>query len=143
MQRSSASDYFNSKGESVSVLQSGEPTIVAADILFNKEVHQPIISLTIRTPGGQVVYDTTTRWQKIQTPDFTAGERCQIEFALDLPLLDGDYELGLDIADANFSHFYDCLERALGFSVTGSNGAKGLVDLGAKFAIRKFSPDED
>ena len=126
---------LNLKRESVSVLRSGEPAIIAADVLFNKEVSQPIFSLIIRTPNGQVVYDTTTRWQKIQTPDFAAGERRRIEFSLDLPLLDGDYEFGLDIADSNFSHFYDCLERALAFSVTGSNGAKGLVDLGAKFKI--------
>jgi hypothetical protein len=54
--------------------------------------------------------------------------------------LDGDYELGVDIAAADFSHFYDCLERALGFSVIGSNGAQGLVNLEAKVLINKLPP---
>ncbi len=130
---------LNSENQPATVLCSGEPVVVAADILFHKEVHQPVFSLIIRTPDGRVVYDTTTNWMKIQTPRFTAGERCRVQFALDLPLLDGDYEIGVDIAAADFSHFYDCLERAMGFSIIGSDSSKGLVDLNAKFEINKSS----
>ncbi len=129
-------------GNPVSVLHSGSKTRLVIDAYFNKAVRQPIFSMVIRTPDGRVVYDTTTRWMKIQTPDFSAGDRCQVEFALDVPLLDGTYELGVDIADTDFSHFYDCLERALGFSVIASNGAQGLVDLGAKVTINRFAPTE-
>jgi ABC-type polysaccharide/polyol phosphate transport system ATPase subunit len=126
-------------GNPVSVLQSGSKTRLVIDAYFNKAVRQPIFSMVIRTPDGRVVYDTTTRWMKIQTPDFSAGDRCRVEFALDVPLLDGTYELGVDIADTDFSHFYDCLERALGFSIIASNGAQGLVDLGAKVTINHLN----
>jgi hypothetical protein len=54
-------------------------------------------------------------------------------------LLDGEYELGVDIASSNFSHFYDSLERALGFSVVGSSEAKGLANLSARFSIKNGS----
>jgi hypothetical protein len=67
-----------------------------------------------------------------------AGERCQVEFSLDLSLLDGEYELGVDIAATDVSHYYDRLERAMGFWVKSSNGAQGIADLGAKFSIRKI-----
>ena len=77
---------------------------------------------------------------KIRTPDFSAGDRCRLEYNLNLPLLEGEYELGVDIAASDFSHFYDCLERAFGFSITGSDGAQGLVDLEANVAINKVTP---
>jgi ABC-type polysaccharide/polyol phosphate transport system ATPase subunit len=134
---------LDAAGNPVSVLRSGAVTRLAIDAHFNKDVSQPIFSLIVRTPDGRVVYDTTTRWMKIQTPDFSAGDRCRVEFALNLPLLDGSYELGVDIASADFSHFYDCLERALGFSIVGAEGAQGLVDLGAQVAINKISSNGD
>lgn len=127
---------LDNQGNSLSTVQSGSSVCVAVDVVFNKNVQQPVFSLMIRTPDGRMIYDTTTRWMNFETPSFSAGERCRVEFRLDLPLLDGMYELGVDITDTNFSHFYDYLERALGFSVVGSKGAKGLVDLGAHVAIK-------
>jgi lipopolysaccharide transport system ATP-binding protein len=130
---------LDDEGRSVIAIDSGKPARVVVETKFNRDVHDPIFSLTIRTPDGRVVYDTTTRWMKIRTPDFSVGDRCQVEFALNLPLLEGEYEIGVDIAASDFSHLFDSLERALGFSIVGSNGAKGLVDLGAKFQIKKNS----
>jgi hypothetical protein len=130
---------LDDEGRSVIAIDSGKPARVVVETKFNRDVHDPIFSLTIRTPDGRVVYDTTTRWMKIRTPDFSVGDRCQVEFALNLPLLEGEYEIGVDIAASDFSHLFDSLEHALGFSIVGSNGAKGLVDLGAKFQIKKNS----
>ena len=111
-------------------------------LCFHKNVSNPIFSLVIRTPDGRVVYDTTTQWMKIRTPNFYAGDSCRIVYNLNLPLLEGEYELGVDIAASDFSHFYDCLERAFGFSIIGSDGAQGLVNLEAKVAINKLPPGE-
>ena len=128
----------NEENEVVTVAESGKQIAVAVQVKFNERVVNPVFSLVIRTPDGRVVYDTTTRWMNITTPDFPAGEIHQIKFDLNMNLLDGEYELGVDIASSNFSHFYDSLERALGFSVVGTNGAKGLVNLGAKFSLARL-----
>ena len=124
-------------GQPVTVLQSGAIGLAVVDVYFHKDVQHPIFSLTIRTPDGRIIYDTTTRWMNIQTPNFVAGERCQVEFTLNLSVLEGEYELGVDIVASDFSHYYDRLERAMGFWVKSSNGAKGLVDLEAKVTIKK------
>jgi ABC-type polysaccharide/polyol phosphate transport system ATPase subunit len=124
------------EGRPVNALQSGVPVVVAVDVLVHRDVHQPDFSLTIRTPDGRVVYDTMTSWMKIPMPDFTAGERCRIEYRLNLPLIEGTYELDVSIVPADLSHFYDYIERAVGFSVVGSAGAKGIVDLDAQVVIR-------
>jgi lipopolysaccharide transport system ATP-binding protein len=133
---------LNSSGAPTSVLQSGSRGTLLVDAVFHKDVKQPVFSFNIRTPDGRIVYDTTTRWMNIHTPDFSEGERCCLEYSLSFPLLDGGYELGVDIASADFSHYYDMLERALGFWVKSSNGAKGLADLSAKVTISKTSPKE-
>ncbi|HMN30112.1 MAG TPA: ABC transporter ATP-binding protein [Caldilineaceae bacterium] len=130
---------LDTQDQPVSVIQSGMPARVAMDVVFKKDVSDPIFSMIIRTPDGRIVYDTTTRWMHVRTPDFQAGERYRVVFALDLPLLSGVYELSVDIAASDFSHFYDCIEQALSFSVVGTNGAKGLVDLGAKVGFEKVT----
>ncbi|MDQ3249908.1 MAG: ABC transporter ATP-binding protein, partial [Chloroflexota bacterium] len=123
----------------VSVVQSGASVTVGVDVKFHKDVEEPIFSFTIRTTDGRIVYDTTTRWKKIRTPNFVAGERCQVEYSLDLPLLEGEYDLGVDVIATDFSHYYDRLERAMGFWVKSADGAQGLVDLDAKVAFHRLA----
>jgi ABC-type polysaccharide/polyol phosphate transport system ATPase subunit len=125
----------NERGDLITVVESGECVSVAIEVRFKELVQSPIFSLTVRTPDGQTVYDTTTRWMNIETPVFQPGTTSIIKFALNMCLLAGEYELGVDIASSNFSHLYDSLENAMGFSVVGANEAKGLSNLGAKFSV--------
>ncbi|MEZ4731856.1 MAG: ABC transporter ATP-binding protein [Caldilineaceae bacterium] len=129
----------NPTDEPVTVVQSGERIRVVVDVYFHRAVAQPIFSFTIRTVDGRIVYDTTTRWRQIETPNFSAGERCRIEYQLDLPLLEGEFDLGVDVIASDFSHYYDRLERALSFWVQGGAGAQGLVDLDATIAFQKMA----
>jgi ABC-type polysaccharide/polyol phosphate transport system ATPase subunit len=126
---------LNEQGDSVTSVESGSCVSVAIAVRFKETVHSPVFSLFVRTPDGRTVYDTTTRWMNIETPDFTAGENCVINFSLNMYLLDGEYELGVDIASSDFSHLYDSVENAFGFSVIGSGSAKGLANLGATFNV--------
>ncbi|HRV94583.1 MAG TPA: ABC transporter ATP-binding protein [Anaerolineae bacterium] len=121
----------------VTVVKSGSTASVLVDVVFHKNIANPIFSMTFKTPEGQVVYDTTTRWMGIKTPSFSNNERCRVEFELDLNLLDGEYELGVDVAASDFSHYYDRLERAMGFWVRGLDTAKGIADLQANIKIRE------
>jgi len=121
-------------GRQISLFQSGEEAIVTVDVAFQKEVRHPIFACTVRTPDGRLVYNVTTRWLNIQTPSFKAGDRCRVEFKLKLPLLDGHYDLGADVAASDLSHYYDRMERAMTFHIAapGKLIAKGLVDLEAQ-----------
>jgi ABC-type polysaccharide/polyol phosphate transport system ATPase subunit len=132
---------LDAAGQTISAIQSGAPAIIAIEACFHKNVSQPVFSLNIRTPDGRLVYDTTTRWLDVPTPDFTAHERCRVDFAIQMPLLDGEYQIDVDIADAGFSHYYDRLESALGFWVKGDTRAKGLVDLNAQATITRLAPE--
>ena len=118
-----------------SVLTSGRRAVACVDAVFHQDVQSPIFSFTVRTPDGRMVYDTTTRWQGIVTPDFRAGDSVRVRFELDMTLLDGEYELGVDIASTTFSHYYDRLERAMSFAVRGHDGAQGIADLHAQIRL--------
>ena len=131
------------EGNRLTVVSSGKQARVVVDVSFHKQVQRPMFSLTIRTTDGHVVYDTTTSWMNIKTPDFAAGDHCRVEFTLSLPLLTGSYELGVDIAASDLSHFYDCMERAVGFAVVGPDHAKGLVDLQADIGIKRIVANGD
>jgi ABC-type polysaccharide/polyol phosphate transport system ATPase subunit len=118
-----------------STFRSGDSARVVLDVHFNKDVAAPIISLTINTPDGRVVYDTMTSWMKVPMPDFAKGENTRIEFQLKFPLLAGTYEIDVTIVAANLSHYYDYVERAIGFSIADTTGAKGVVDMDAQVSI--------
>jgi ABC-type polysaccharide/polyol phosphate transport system ATPase subunit len=125
----------NGAGQPISVVRSGEKASAVVEVHFHKPVPEPIFSFTVRTPDGRVVYDTTTRWQGVETRDFAAGETVQVAFDLDMALLDGEYELGADVVATDFGHYYDRLERAMSFAVLSNDGAKGLADLNAQIRI--------
>lgn len=133
---------LDESGLPISNLDSGASVSLAIDVNFHQPVHQPIFSFFVRTPEGYLVYNNTTRWMNVPTPNFAAGESCRVEFKIDLPLLDGNYELGVDIASADLSHYYDRMERALNFWIKSTNGAQGIVDLGAKVAVNKVIAKE-
>ena len=129
---------YNGADEPITVVRSGERVRVAVDVCFHKDVVQPIFSFTIRTVDGRIVYDTTTRWRQMETPSFCAGERCRVCYDLELPLLEGEFELGVDVIANDFSHYYDRLERAMSFWVQDSAGAQGLIDLNATIAFQRI-----
>ncbi|MBV6451612.1 MAG: Vitamin B12 import ATP-binding protein BtuD [Anaerolineales bacterium] len=133
---------MNAQGLISTVLESNKSARIILDVRFNKAVRDPIFSITVRTPDGRVVYDTTTRWMKIENSSFQPGERCQVEFEMDMCLLDGEYEVGADIAASNLSHLYDSMERALGFSIAGTPEAKGMANLNAKFHVIRAGETE-
>lgn len=128
---------LNPQHEPITVVQSGDTVAAAIDVKFHKDVQEPIFSFTIRTTDGRIVYDTTTRWKNIQTPSFGAGDHCTVQYSLEMPLLDGEYELGVDVIATDFSHYYDRLERAMSFWVKSSDSAQGLVDLNARVSFHK------
>jgi ABC-type polysaccharide/polyol phosphate transport system ATPase subunit len=129
-------------GQPISIIETGTSVTVVLEIVFHKSVSKPIFSLIMKTPDGTIVYDTTTRWMNIQTPNFCAGERCRVKFILGLPLLDGEYLLSVDVAASDFSHYYDQMERALSFYIISSDGAKGLANLAATVRIERLGAAE-
>ena len=123
--------------QTVSLLKSGAGMIISIDVIFHKTVRHPIFAFFIRTKDGRLIYNTTTDWMGVETPIFNAGDEVRVEFKVDTPLLEGDYELGVDVASEDLSCYYDRLERAVDFWVKSGDGARGLVDMSAEVDLHK------
>ena len=126
----------------VTVIKSGARVTVVLDVSFQQEVHEPIFALSIRSLDGRLIFDTTTRWMNIRTPDFMPGERVQVNFNLNMSLLEGEYQLGVDVASQDLTHYYDRIEQAISFWVTSPTHAKGLVDLKAEIKFNHIFTSE-
>ena len=63
-----------------------------------------------------------------------------VEFSLSLNLLPGIFHLGIKIASPDLSVWYDRVERAIDFVISGGNGAYGIADLNASFQVANIVP---
>lgn len=127
-------------GEPTLTLNTGETAVVRVHVTVNKPAPSPVFACRITTPDTHVVYDFTTHWANLSTPDFEAGTTAVIEFQINANLVSGTYYLGINAAYQDLTRYYDRLDRALDFVVTGGNGARGIADLEAQFRVRDFYP---
>jgi lipopolysaccharide transport system ATP-binding protein len=120
---------------------SGERIKVRVRVKFHEIAKSPIFACTIRQPDGQLVYNYTTQWANQTTPDFEAGSLADIEFDLDLNLIEGTYHLGTDLAYSDLSCYYDRIDRAVDFVISSADGARGIADL--KCSFRVLAPETE
>lgn len=126
---------IDAQGHGITVVRTGMTVRLLIDVEFHEDVESPVFGFFVFAEDGRRVYVTNTRWMDVATRGFEAGERCVIEFGWRVNLLDGTYDLGVDVTAQDLSRFHDRLERALSFSVTGPPGAEGLVDLSASVSV--------
>lgn len=121
-------------GEPAIAYQAGENVQVVARVRFEERAPAPIFACRITLESGQVIYDYTTHWAGLTTPVFEAGSVVNIKFDMQLNLVAGTYHLGLNMAYSDLTRYYDRIDRALDFVVTGGSGARGVADLKAGFS---------
>jgi lipopolysaccharide transport system ATP-binding protein len=126
---------LNQDYQPIAVVDSRNEAIIEMEVRFIRDVSQPIFAFFIRTTDGRLVYNTTTRWMNVQTRDYKAGERCLVHFKQNMDLLDGEYELGVDITASDLSIFYDRVERALSFWIKGNGKSQGIADLNSAVTV--------
>jgi lipopolysaccharide transport system ATP-binding protein len=127
-------------GRPATAFQAGEEARVAARVRFSERAACPIFACRITQESGQVIYDYTTHWAGLETPVFEAGSSVEVEFGLQFNLVAGTYHLGLNLAYDDLTRYYDRIDRALDFVVTGGGGARGIADLRAGFTARSIHP---
>lgn len=119
-------------GEPALAFESGEEVVIKMRVKMNEHVHQPILACAVRSPEGQIVYNYTTHWANMATPDFEPDSIAEIEYKVKLSMVSGIYHLGVDMAYHDLSRYYDRIDRALDFVVTGGDGARGYANLDAR-----------
>lgn len=116
-------------------VRSGQTVYVQAEVQFLEDAVSPVFAVSIRGQNGETVYDVTTNWLGMDTPNFKAGERAVVRYRLNMHLLDGIYSLTTDLAYADLSCYYDYVADALSFVVTGGGQVKGVANLQADISF--------
>ena len=90
-------------GEQPAAVECGEPLKLVLGVAFLRDVHRPIIGLTIKTKDGITVYGTNSEMTPPSDSPVIgrAGTQAQISFAFDCRLGPGDYFLSVGIASRN------------------------------------------
>lgn len=122
---------LSSTGDPTKILESGEPARIQVTVEFLEDAPAPVFACTIRNERGDIVYDTTSKLQKVDVPNFHAGDRVVVQYDLSTNLLNGTYRLTTDLAYADLSCYYDIIPDAVVFVVDGDSKAKGLAQLNA------------
>ena len=128
------------EGSSTATFSAGDLVRVRAKIKFDEAADSPVLACRIQQPNGTVVYDFTTLWAEIPVQKFEANTVVEIEFKLRLNLVEGIYQLGVNIAYNDLSRYYDRIDRAQDFVITDTKGGRGIADLQADFSVTNIQP---
>jgi ABC-2 type transport system ATP-binding protein len=124
---------LDDRGNPVTMVHAGEWVTIRAQIDFFEDAPHPVFACFVRNESGQQIYDQTTHYRRQDTPSFSAGSQAILELRLQMNVVQGIYQIGMDLAYEDLRCYYDRLESAASLVVVGDDGAKGVADLKAVF----------
>lgn len=101
--------------------------IVRQECLFNEDITNPIIGITLKDSAGQRLFDTNTRVAKIKTGVCAKGSTKTVEFVFDNVISDGKYAIHSAIANQDATIFYDIDDEAAVFTTGGWDFPSALI----------------
>lgn len=117
----------NANQVAVTELAAGEPLTVEIACQAAAGSAPPIIGVTVSTPDGTIVYDTSTEAAKLGWPE--AGGQSQIRLHLArLDLQPGQYFVDVGLYQTDWSYAYDYHWHVYPLLLAGSPGGKGVLN---------------
>ena len=107
--------FYDSDGRERQGFETGERMVAVADYVAHTRIHKPVFGMAIHRQDGVQVNEANTRFSHYDI-DYVEG-RGRIEYAMDLPLLDGIYHFSMAIYDDAIIHPYDHREQQFTFRV--------------------------
>jgi ABC-type polysaccharide/polyol phosphate transport system ATPase subunit len=121
-----------SDGEERSEFTSDEPLVLRLSIASETPLPSPKLSVELRDEGGGLLGAHEQPAAELGW-DGEPGER-QLRFELEqLPVLEGTFQFGVSILDAEGDQQYHRIERAAEFVVTPRDGARGWFRFEGRF----------
>jgi ABC-type polysaccharide/polyol phosphate transport system ATPase subunit len=128
---------LDADGAETLVLESGRPATITIDFDAATRLDELIVGFRITHLHGLPVFGTNTR-RRATTIHRVQGPG-RISFAFDrFPLLEGVYDLTIDLADHSEAHAYDHWDKGVRFEVS----QPGIFDEGVVVADGKWIVDE-
>ncbi len=132
---------FNSSGEEIRGVVSGEDCIIRVKSIFFEDVENAVVGILIRDRLGNEVFGTNTGYYNQNTGRVTKDEMIAVNFALKMNIGPGDYSITAAVHPDKLGlegHF-DWIDRAIAFKVLpGEPGFIGLSKLAPQISIERM-----
>lgn len=102
-----------------------------------ENITRPIIGLIIRDAAGNHLFDTNTKWKKIDLGTINQGNKIEVDWTIPNVLQAGQYSVSVAAAHEDGYTFYDWQDKAVRFDVTRSQATAGMLVLEDKLSFKK------
>ena len=131
---------FDENNNYLQVIDNEKTVVLKSKIKFNKEVDNPIFTMTIKNFNGVEVAGTNTMIEQIYPGRFQKDEIVEVEFVQKLPLAANKYTLSFSCTHINAKGELEVLNRkyeALLIEIMSNKNCVGMVKLDTKIQIKR------
>ena len=129
---------FDENGSYLYTIDSDKEVVLKSKVRFNKDIDNPIFTMTIKNFNGIEIAGTNTMIEKIYPGKFEKGNIVTVEFRQKLPIKSGAYTLSFSCTHINSKGELEVLNRkyeALLVEIISNKECVGIVKLDTKIKI--------
>ena len=128
---------LDDKDREIDFCKYGDDVKIIYEVLFKKEVEEPIFGMRITDFKGNIVYGTNTRLNNIKTGTFKKGDLIKVIFNQKINLIGGAYSVSPAVGYNDNKTYCDWINDMLTLNVIHNNKAEGISDLNPEIIIKK------
>ena len=132
---------FDLNNNPINSYDNEETIILKSKIKFNKDVSDPIFTMTVKDFHGNDITGTNTDYEKKVTGSYNKGDIVVVEFKQKIPISPGKYTLSFSCTKYDLSGNLEVLNRkydALLIEVITTKNNVGLMRIDSEISIRKL-----
>ncbi len=133
---------FDEKGNYISVLENDKTVVLKSKIVFNKDIKDPIFTMTVKDFKGLEMGGTNTLIEKIATGNYQKGDIVEVSFKQKINIAPGKYTLSFSCTHFNHRGELEVLNRkydALLIEVLSTKDTVGFIRLDSDITIKKLN----
>lgn len=128
---------LDSKDKEIDFCKYGDDVKIVYEVLFKKEVEEPIFGIRITDHRGNIIYGTNTRLNKTKTGVFNRLDKVKVIFSFRINLMGGEYSVSPAVGYNDNKTYCDWVNDMFTINVIHRNVAEGLADLNPMIEIKK------
>lgn len=102
-----------------------------------RDIKNPIFGMIIRNPENDHLFDTNTKWKKVDTKVVKKNEAIIVNWKIPNVLQAGQYNLSVAAAHEDGYTFYDWQDKAITFDIVRNDTTAGMLVIDHSLTVRK------
>ena len=132
---------FDMEGNAINVFDNADTIMLKSKVKFNKEVKDPIFTMTVKDFSGNDIAGTNSEIEKVMTGTFKKGDIVVAEFVQKLPIAPGKYTLSFSCTRFNLKGELEVMSRkydALLIEIMTTKNTVGIIRLDSQIKVHKI-----